>query len=90
MHIVGVGFDSPQDNTEWAAEEGFQFELWTDDDKTLAVYYGAASSTSALIPSRVTRVLDADGVLVLEYQVTDIGIHPQDVLDDCRILFGGD
>jgi len=87
VQIVGVGFDSPEDNSAWAQDEGFSFELWTDSDKTLALYYGAVESASATLPSRVTRVLDAEGVLVLEYQVSDIGIHPQDVLDDCRILF---
>lgn len=37
----------------------------------------------------MTRILDADGVLVLEYNDVDFGTSPQEVLEDCEILFGG-
>ena len=47
----------------------------------------AASSSGTLYASRVTRVLDADGVLVLEYAVTTISAHPAEVLEDCKLLF---
>jgi len=89
VQIVGIGFDEPSANQAWAATEGFDFELWSDTDKTLALYYGAAASSSTTYPSRVTKVLDADGKLVLEYQVSFIATHPQDVRDDCTLLFGG-
>jgi thioredoxin-dependent peroxiredoxin len=88
--IVGVGFDSPEDNQAWADEEGFAFELWSDEDKTLALHYGAAASESAVIPGRVTRVLDSNGDLVVEYLVSSLDAHPEQVLEDCRLLFGGD
>ena len=88
VRIIGVGFDTPEKNQSWAEDEGFAFELWTDDDKTLAVHYGAASGPSAPVPNRVTRVLDGNGDLVLEYRVTAIDAHPEKVLEDCRLLFG--
>jgi peroxiredoxin len=88
VQIVGVGFDAPSVNAGWAEEEEFEFELWTDSDAhTLAVWYGAGT-TSSWFPSRVTKVLDADGVLRLEYAVSDLGTHPNQVLEDVRILFG--
>jgi peroxiredoxin len=42
-----------------------------------------------VFPQRITKILDANGDLVLEY-VTDVGpgTHPQKVLEDCRLLFG--
>ena len=88
MQIVGVSFDAPDRNANWAADEGFQFELWTDDDRTLAVAYGAASSSSARFANRVTVVLDADGNQLLEYEVSSVGTHPAAVLEDCELLFG--
>lgn len=88
MEIVAVGFDEPATNQAWAEDQGYQFEIWTDQDKTLAVYYGAAASTSAAVPSRVTKILDEAGTLILEYQVSDIGTHPAQVLEDCQLLFG--
>ena len=70
-------FDTPKANEAWAEIEGFSFELWSDSDKTLALYYGAASSPTTRNASRVTKVLDAEGNLVLEYQVSAIGTHPK-------------
>lgn len=63
--------------------------MWTDDDRTLALTYGAVSSASASLPSRVTVLLDADGSLLLEYKGNlSFGEHPADVLADCEQLFG--
>lgn len=74
---------------EWIAEEGFQFEVWTDDDRTLAMYYGAADSDSSSYADRVTMLLDGSGDLILEY-TEDIafGTHPEEVYQDCLSIFG--
>jgi peroxiredoxin len=90
VQIVAVGFDSPEDNQAWAQDEGYLYEIWTDDERTLATTYGAVSSPTQSFPSRVTMLLDADGGLLLEY-VEDIavGTHPAEVLSDCQALFGG-
>lgn len=88
MRIVGVSFDAPTKNQAWAEQEGFAFELWTDTDRTLALTYGAAESADQPFALRVTKVLDANGVLVLEYPKVSVGTHPQKVLDDCVALFG--
>ena len=88
MAIIGVSFDSPEENNSWAEEESYLFELWTDDDRTLAVAYGAASSTSASAANRKTMLLDADGTLLLEYLSVSPSGHAQDVLEDCQALFG--
>jgi peroxiredoxin len=85
---VGVSFSGPDINLRWVEEEQFQFEVWDDTDKTLAITYGAAASRATAIPKRVTRVLDAEGNLVLEYNDVDTGTSPQRVLEDCQILFG--
>jgi peroxiredoxin len=87
--IVGAGLDTPEDNQEWAEQEDFQYELWTDDDKALGTTYGALSSTADSSVSRVTMLLDAKGDLLLEYADSiDVGVHPTQVLHDCEILFG--
>ena len=62
--------------------------MWTDTDKTLALYYGAATSASTLFPARKTRLLDAQGNLILEYNTVSVDGHPQAVLDDCTKIFG--
>ena len=87
---MGVSFDSVSSLATWAAEESFLFDLWADDDKTLALYYGAATSTSSGTASRITVLLDGDGNQLLEYDVGifGIGTHPSDVLEDCEAIFG--
>jgi hypothetical protein len=57
--------------------------------RTLAVYYESVSSPGAFAAGRVTRVLDANGDLVLEYNsIGGVSTHPMDVLEDCQVLFG--
>ena len=86
--IIGVSFDDPSENLAWAEEEGFQFELWTDTDRTLALTYGAATTAAQSIASRKTVILDASGNWVLEYPVVNVGTSPSEVLEDCQKLFG--
>jgi peroxiredoxin len=90
VEIVGVSFDDPEVNRAWAEEEGFPFELWTDStSRTLALTYGAADDIGAPFADRVTMLLDADTVLLLEYLDVSIATGPQETLDDCTVLFGG-
>ena len=84
-----MGWDEPATNQSWAEDEGFEYEVWSDDDKTLALYYGAAESSSDWFPSRVTKLLDANGTLILEYvDSVNVGTHPAQVLEDCQAIFG--
>jgi len=86
---VGISFDPPAKNAEWAKEKGFSFELWTDESRALAQHYGAATSADQARASRETRLLNADGQLQLEYEVgLNLGTHPSSVLADCKRLFG--
>ena len=87
--MVAVHFQSPALATTWIDDQNFQYEVWTDADRDLAVYYGAAADRNAFIPDRVTVVLDADGEWLLEYtsNTSSVG-HTDDVLADCQALFG--
>ena len=76
-------------NAQWVAAEGYQYEIWNDLNKTLAMFYGAIDDPNAFFPNRITKLLDADGNLLLEYNdVASVGAHPQEVLDDCTAIFG--
>jgi len=87
VEIVAVGFSSIEDNAEWVEAKEFQFEIWSDTDRSLGLYYGAATSADQSAASRVTKILDSDGKLVLEYNSANFMSNPQDVLEDCQILF---
>ena len=63
----------------------------TDDDRTLALAYGAATSATANSPRRVTVLIGADGLVSLEYdQGIDVNAHPTEVLSDCHNLYAAD
>lgn len=82
-------FQSPEFATSWIDDQDFQYEVWTDDDKDLAVHYGAAADRNAFIPARVTVLLDENGEWLLEYTSNTSSVsHTDDVLADCEALFG--
>jgi len=84
---VGISFSTTDVSAEWAKEKNFPYELWADTDKTLALYYGAVSSSEQKTTSRVTKILDEKGNLILEYNDVSFQRNPQDVLEDCKQLF---
>ena len=85
---MGVGFQDPATNEAWVVSEGYQYEVWTDEERTLSVTYGAAEDVNAFFPARVTVLLDEAGELLLAYPNVVIDVHPQQVLEDCQLLFG--
>ena len=90
MRIVGGSFNGPEKNAAWAQDQGFPYALWSDRDKVLAKHYGAVRISLAPVPGRITVVLDAQGRQVLAYDDVNVGTHPADVLEDCRVLFGAE
>jgi hypothetical protein len=59
-------------------------------DGVLALHYGAVDVPSDHTAARITKLIGADGLLLLEY-VEDVvaGTHPDEVLADCEKIFGG-
>ena len=89
MEIVGVSFSDPSANEDWAQDESFEFQIWTDSDKDLALYYEAIDSDWAFVPGRITVLLDEEGNLALGYYSgISVGTHPAQVLEDAEKLFG--
>lgn len=87
VEIVGVSFTDLATNQEWAERLEFPYEIWRDDERTLATYYEAVDGPETQYPKRRTRVLNTEGKVVLEYNDKIIvGAHPADVLDDVRML----
>lgn len=89
FEIVGVSFTDVQTNAEWAAAQSFPYEIWRDDTKQLALYYGVIDDPSATYPKRRTRVLDEEGRVLIEYNdKVVVGAHPEEVLADVKLLLG--
>ena len=91
VQVIGVSFDVPSQNAKFKANEAFNFPLWSDTEKTLALTYGAAEASWQPIASRVTVILDSHGEWVLFYPADVVAakslyLHAQTVLDDLALL----
>lgn len=89
MQVLGVSFDAPVNNAAFKKNESFDFDLLTDEDRELALAYGAASSSNQFFADRTTVIVDDMGQWVLVYPSGTLGAlyqHPQIVLDDLAIL----
>lgn len=84
LAVVGVSFDSPKANAEFAREEGFPFPLLSDTDKSLAIAVGAADSPSQWMARRVSYLVGPDGVVWVAYDAVDPPGHAAQVLTDVR------
>jgi peroxiredoxin Q/BCP len=67
--ILGVSFDSPDENAAFASRYGFQYPLLSDQDRELALAYGACDDPGATLARRIATVIAPDGT-VQEYHNT--------------------
>jgi peroxiredoxin Q/BCP len=87
--ILGISFDTPEDNKAFAEAEGFPYPLLSDPDKAMGDAFGATKGPDEqwpMVPKRLTFLIDPNGVVAKTYEVTDVGAHPDQVLADLRAL----
>ena len=82
IRVVGVSFDSVEDNAAFARRHEFGFSLLSDADHTVAIAYGACSAANARYPDRVSFLIDEHGVIERVYDQVDPRDHPARVLAD--------
>ena len=63
MSVLGVSFDTIEENAKFATDQGFTYPLLCDTDRALALAFGAAESATDAYPRRYTFVVGADGKL---------------------------
>lgn len=86
--ILGVSYDSPEKNHEFASRHRFIYPLLTAD-YALAETYGAKRPDDDEwydVPLRVSYLIDPDGIIRKAYKVLDPSTHPEQVLADLRAL----
>ncbi len=92
LEVVGVSFDTPQDNRPFAEKNGFPFHLLSDVDRKVGELYETKRAPGEQSPEyakRRTYLIDPEGRIARAYRVTDIPAHPVQVLDDFRLLLAG-
>ena len=92
LEVVGVSFDTPQDNLAFAEKNGFPFRLLSDVDRKVGELYETKRAPEEQSPEyskRRTYLIDPEGRIARAYRVSDIPAHPAQVLEDFRMLFAG-
>jgi len=90
--LLGASFDTPEDNKEFARQNGMPFRLLSDVDRVAGTAYETQRHPEEQSPEyakRRTYLIDPDGVIRKAYRVTDIPAHPAEVLDDLKALQAG-
>ena len=82
IEILGVSFDEPPANAEFARKQGFPFRLLSDSDRTLAVAVGAADTAKDAVARRISYLVGPDGKVRNAYPRVDPGDHAREVLAD--------
>ena len=88
--VIGVSSDSVDKHSGFAGKHKLPFTLLSDAGGKVRKLYGVPS-TLAVIPGRVTYVIDRDGVVRQVFNsMTNISGHVGDALDMVRKLQGGE
>lgn len=91
--MLGVSFDSVDDQKKFAADEGFPYQLLSDAGKTMGAAYDACRQEGekyfeAGIPRRISYLISPDGKIAKAYDVEndglDLGGHAEAVLSDIK------
>jgi thioredoxin-dependent peroxiredoxin len=78
--ILGISFDTPEENASFVAKQSFPFPLLTDVDRAAAIAFGAAADAKAAYPKRITVVIGPDGKVERIIDKVDARAHPADLL----------
>ena len=82
VEVLGVSFDTPEENAEFVRAESFPFRLLSDQDHALAVAVGAARSRDQSTATRISYLVGRDGRVRRAYGEVSPGSHAGQVLDD--------
>jgi thioredoxin-dependent peroxiredoxin len=85
--ILGISYDTQDENREFADAQGFPFRLLCDTTRAVSAEYGAVKDPDEQWPDvarRITYLVDPEGKVAKTYTVTDVAAHPVDVLEDVK------
>lgn len=79
--MLGISFDTPDDNRHFQQKFEFPYDLLSDEGKTVSSSYGAATAESEK-PTRVSVLVGPDGKVAAAYDTVTPAEHPDQVLAD--------
>jgi len=78
--VIGVSFDSREDNERFAKKFDFPFPLIGDSDRKIGLSYGAARSPKDEYAQRIAYVIDENGRIAQAHEKVDARNYPREQL----------
>ena len=78
--ILGVSFDSQEENKRFAEKNLFPFPLLCDTDKKIGLAYGAGDSEKDEYARRIAYVIDEEGKIAQAHAKVDASTYPAEQL----------
>ena len=78
--MIGVSFDSVEENRRFAQKFDFPFPLLCDTDRSIGIAYGAADSAKDEYARRIAYVIDENGSVAQAHAKVDAASYPREQL----------
>lgn len=78
--VLGVSFDSVEQNHAFREKFNFPFLLLCDTDRKIGLLYGACKSSKDDYARRIGYLVDSDGVIEKAFSDVDARLFPEQVL----------
>jgi peroxiredoxin Q/BCP len=82
VQVLGISFDTVQDNAAFARKFGFTFPLLCDTTRAIGLAYGACDDPAAATAKRISYLIGPDGRVRQAYPKVSAAAHPEEVLKD--------
>ncbi len=82
LQVLGISFDSVDENRAFADKLDFPFGLLCDVDRSVGMAYGAADAPEAGHAKRISYVVGEDGRILHAYPKVNPNRHLDQVLGD--------
>lgn len=78
--VLGVSFDTVQENAAFADKFKFPYPLLCDTERVIGMSYGACGSAKDEYAKRIAYIIGPDGTIRHAFPKVDPKSHPADVL----------
>ena len=82
LHVLGISFDSVDENQVFAEKFDFPFRLLCDVDRKVGMVYEAADAPETGYAKRISYLIGEDGRIFHAYAKVDPKTHLDQVLGD--------
>lgn len=78
--MLGVSFDTEEENRAFAEKFNFPFPLLCDTERKIGMAYGACDEPTAQYAKRITYVIDPEGRIAQAIEQVNAREHPEQLI----------